>query len=244
MEAQYDQIGASYETVRLIPIVRYCERPSFSHLLADVRGCTVLDVACGTGFYARESVRLGARRVVGVDISSEMIAVARRAEEQDKLGIEYHVYDARAMPRLGSFDLALAAHLFSYAQTQDDLRVMFEHVALNLSPHGYILGITSDSACETLDSDWRKYGFTLNILGEIDGGSHRQFICHLPDADVEIETFALSRACHERAARQAGLVLEWIPLEIGQDGIEAFEPGFWDDLLRHPVGVAFRAAPE
>lgn len=102
MEAQYDHIGASCETAKLLPIVRYCERPSFSHLLADVRGRAVLDVACGTGFYARECVRLGAQRVVGVDVSSEMIAVARRAEEQDKLGIKYHVYDARAMPRLSA----------------------------------------------------------------------------------------------------------------------------------------------
>jgi SAM-dependent methyltransferase len=241
MGAQYDEIGALFEAVKPLPVVRYGERPMLGHLLADVRGRTVLDVACGTGFYARECARLGARRVVGVDISSEMIAAARRAEEQDSLGIEYHVYDAGAMPRLGSFDLALAAWLFNYAETENELGSMLERIALNLAPHGYIVGFTSRASFEADGTDLGRYGYRLSRLGEIDGGSRWQIIVPLPDGDIAIETFMLSRACYDRAARRAGLSFEWIPLEVSQEGLQAFEPGFWDDLLRNPPMVAFRA---
>ena len=240
MEPQYDQIGASYDPVKLIPIVRYGERPTLGRLLPDVRGRTVLDVACGTGFYARECVRLGAQRVVGVDISSEMISVARKADERDQFGIEYHVHDARTMPSLGTFDVALAVYLFNNAATANDLDMMFKQVALNLAPHGYVIGFAADGS-HVVDTDSRKYGASVNFLGEVDDGYRAQIVAHLPDGDIDFETFFLSKACYERAARRAGFVVEWIPLEIDGDGVEAFEPGFWDDYLRNPSVVAFRA---
>ncbi|PRY38961.1 hypothetical protein CLV43_108361 [Umezawaea tangerina] len=46
------RIGAAYDPVKLIPIVRYGEQPTLGRPLTDVRGRAVLDVAGGTGFYA------------------------------------------------------------------------------------------------------------------------------------------------------------------------------------------------
>ena len=44
----------------------------------DVAGKAVLDVGCGSGVYAADFARRGARRVVGVDLSAGMLALAER----------------------------------------------------------------------------------------------------------------------------------------------------------------------
>lgn len=240
MSAVYDQIGASYEPVKLIPIVRYGERHTVGRLLAEVRGRSVLDVACGTGFYARECVRLGAGRVVGVDVSTEMISVARELAERDRHGIEYQVHDALRLPSLGKFDVSLAIWLFNYASNEHDVRTMFERVTENLTDDGLIIGITMDSSYRD-GPDMRKYGFSLKFLDTIEGGRKWSCTLHPSGGDITFESFMLDKECYERAAAAAGLSIEWIPLEISQDGIDAFEPGFWQDAIDNPSMTAFRA---
>jgi SAM-dependent methyltransferase len=240
MSALYDQIGASYEPVKLIPIVRYGERHTLDRLLADVRGRNVLDVACGTGFYARECMRLGARQVVGVDVSTEMISVARGMAERDQYGIEYQVHDARRLPSLGKFDMSLASWLFNYASNEHDVRTMFERITENLTEDGFIIGVTMDSSYrDGLDS--RKYGFSLKFLDTVEGGRKWSCTLHPSGGDITFETFMLDKKCYERAAAAAGLSIEWIPLEISQEGIDAFAPGFWRDAIDNPAMIAFRA---
>jgi 2-polyprenyl-3-methyl-5-hydroxy-6-metoxy-1,4-benzoquinol methylase len=61
-------------------------------LPSTLLGTTVLDVACGHGRAARALARLGAT-VVGVDLSTELITVARARDDMDQLGIVYHAAD-------------------------------------------------------------------------------------------------------------------------------------------------------
>src|SRR5688572_5521057 len=68
----------------------------------------VLDVACGTGIVARLiAQRIGAQgRVVGLDLSPAMLAVARRAAASAGLSVEWHEGSAEALPFADStFDL-------------------------------------------------------------------------------------------------------------------------------------------
>ena len=72
----------------------------------------ILDVATGTGDLALEILRMNPRRVVGVDISEEMLSVARskaRRKGADKRVVFQHG-DAEALPfEDGAFDAALVA---------------------------------------------------------------------------------------------------------------------------------------
>jgi len=79
----------------------------FARSLADAAKVTtgdrILDVGCGTGIVARECARrVGeAGSVSGIDISEEMLAVARRVAP----GLDWHLGDARELPfGDGSFD--------------------------------------------------------------------------------------------------------------------------------------------
>jgi ubiquinone/menaquinone biosynthesis C-methylase UbiE len=73
-------------------------------------GERVLDVGCGTGIVAREvASRLGApAAVTAVDLSANMLAVARAAAAQDSLTIEWLEGNAEQLPfHDGAFDLVL-----------------------------------------------------------------------------------------------------------------------------------------
>jgi SAM-dependent methyltransferase len=61
-------------------------------LPTTLRGSLVLDVACGHGRASRGLARLGAR-VVGVDLSANLLAIARARDVEDRLGIVYHAAD-------------------------------------------------------------------------------------------------------------------------------------------------------
>lgn len=59
------------------------EKPALFSLIPDLRGKSVLDLGCGYGENLAEFKRLGASRVLGVDISERMLAVAK--EEHPEL---------------------------------------------------------------------------------------------------------------------------------------------------------------
>lgn len=64
--------------------------PNLLRLLEIKKGETILDLACGQGFFAREFAKAGAK-LIGVDISNELITIAKKYSGQS---IEYHVDSA------------------------------------------------------------------------------------------------------------------------------------------------------
>lgn len=87
------------------------------------RGTTVLDVGCGTGFYAEQMAAAGAR-VIGVDPNADHIAAAKARSS----GVEYHVArlgDPDGLDDIapGSIDLAFMCDaLLLYFVPPDDTR--------------------------------------------------------------------------------------------------------------------------
>ncbi len=57
-------------------------------MLEDLTGKAVVDLACGEGHYTRMLPSLGAAKVVGVDRSKGMIALARAQESEHPVGLE------------------------------------------------------------------------------------------------------------------------------------------------------------
>lgn len=85
-------------------------KPLALERMGDVRGARILDLGCGEGGYSRSLAAQGAR-VVGVDGSSTLIAVARRRATEAGLEIEYVCANATSLDSLAqqSFDSVLAA---------------------------------------------------------------------------------------------------------------------------------------
>lgn len=92
----------------LVPGIHARWTPVFLDHAQPQTGEHVLDVACGTGIVARHvAPRVGpAGRVVGIDISPDMLAVARERSPPTGAGIEWREADAASLPD-GPFDLVL-----------------------------------------------------------------------------------------------------------------------------------------
>lgn len=239
---QYDRIGESYEGVKGLPMARYPEQFSFLRMLGDrLPGASVLDLACGTGFYTRGLKRLGAARVHGTDISAEMVAAAQAIEDRDPLGISYAVSDAaRLPPPERPFDLATAIYLLNYADDEETMERMCRSVHRCLAPGAgfYILTQAPDFRFDGPPTD--KYGFVYERVAEGTVGP-RVRITALVDPPVTFVTNYARRDVYETALRSAGFDdLEWIALDVPEEGRQRLGDGFWDDFLANPPLVMLR----
>src|SRR5262245_49085220 len=124
MTTDYNAIAAQYRQAKQQPWRTFIERPSLLALVGDVKGKRIVDLACGEGYYTRELARRGAARIVGVDLSSGMVDLARSQEATDQLGVEYLVSDVRALALRETFDVAVAAYLLNYAHDRRELAAM------------------------------------------------------------------------------------------------------------------------
>lgn len=82
-------------------------------LLPDFTGKRVLDIGCGFGWHCEYAARHGAKAVLGIDLSENMLAVAR-----EKTLSPIVTYRRMAMEDMdfppGSFDVALSSLAFHY----------------------------------------------------------------------------------------------------------------------------------
>lgn len=238
MSAQYDAIGETYVGWKETPIPTYTEVPTVKRLLSgQVEGRSVLDLACGTGYYSRLFIQWGAAKVVGVDVSDTMIAAAREAEAKAPLGIEYRVADAAELPRLGAFDLAAATYLLHYVETPEAMRRMCGSIAANLKPGGLLMALLPEPDYVMGLGDTERYGFTYRLVAS--GPDWR-----LVHADVHttppfsIEYRHWARAVFDEAVRFAGFAdLRWHPFDVSPEGLAKFGPGYWCDLLTNPMST-------
>ena len=203
--------------------------------MGDITGKSVLDLACGEGFYSREFVRQGAARVVGVDSSAGMISLARAAERTDPLGIEYVVSDVRDLDLGERFDLVAAAFLLNYACDGSQLLDMCRSVRRHLKPGGRFVTINSNPEIGTERADYKPYGFERLLPGDLRNGCGYTWRNYQNDASFDVEVYYLDVATHEQAFTAAGLTdVCWKPLEVSAQGRAGFGPGYWDAFLRDP----------
>ncbi|WP_306321940.1 MULTISPECIES: bifunctional 2-polyprenyl-6-hydroxyphenol methylase/3-demethylubiquinol 3-O-methyltransferase UbiG [unclassified Streptomyces] len=237
-EQQYDRIGEAFEGFKALPLARYVEVPSFLALVGDVSGRSVLDLACGTGFYSRLFKRRGAVDVFGVDVSGEMVDVARRIESADPLGVRYAVGDVATGGALGEgrYDIATAVNLLNYSETVDAMTAMCRSIHAALAPGGtfYALNQSPDYDCDGPSP--RPYGFHCAWEGSrVEVGPRVRVTAFLEPDPVSFVASLPRREVYAEALTRAGFTdVAWSPLAVSEEGRAAFPEGFWDDYAANP----------
>jgi ubiquinone/menaquinone biosynthesis C-methylase UbiE len=122
-------------------------------MIGPVRGQRVCDLACGQGYVARALAQQGAQ-VTGVDLSSELIAIARRDEASAPLGITYLVDDATTLTTLAaeSFD-GVVCNLA--LMDIPDLEAAFRSVWRFLRPAGWFVFAITHPCFAAPHAEWR-----------------------------------------------------------------------------------------
>jgi len=206
----------------------------------------VLDLACGEGFYTRRICRLGARRVVGVDISTAMIGLARGQQVEGCVQPEYRVHDVQDLPELGRFHVATAAYLLHYARDAEELGRMCRSIARQLSPGGRLVAINENPAQpESAYAGYLRYGFSKSVAAPRGEGSPITYAMISGRELFRFVVYHYERATYEAALAAAGFTdVRWHPLQLDPAGLAAMGADYWREYLANPpvVGLTARRA--
>jgi len=147
---EYNQQAEDYAQLSLeIPLVlqEAEEKPLLLGLIGKLENKVVLDLACGDGRYTRLLKKYGAQTVVGVDISDALVAMGKKREETEQLGITYYAQDVATLNSvpLGPFDLCVAVYLLHYAENHIALSSMIKRIFDNLKSGGRFVGIVCNT---------------------------------------------------------------------------------------------------
>ncbi len=146
MATNYDPIAEQYRRAKQQPWHAHVEAFTLMALIGDPVGKTVIDIACGGGFYSRLIRRRGAAKVTEGDLSEKMIELARNTDAEERLGIDYIVGDGRNLGLDPEYDLAIAAYFLNYARNRAELDAMCIGVAGCLKPGGRFVTVNCNAS--------------------------------------------------------------------------------------------------
>lgn len=202
MAYDFDKIACSYDRLNRIMSLGLDRRWRKS-AVKGLHG-SVLDVACGTGDMASELCSRGCT-VVGVDLSEEMLAIARRKVVNGK----WEIADAENLPfEDGSFDAVTCAFgVRNFVHLKQGLSEMLRV----LKPGGtmVILELATPD-CAVVKPFYRLY--TRHIIPWLGSriAGNRDAYTYLPDSItrfpkgdafldiIQHSTFSIQHSCHRR----------------------------------------------
>ncbi|KAK7704085.1 hypothetical protein SLS64_008643 [Diaporthe eres] len=247
--SQYDSLVAEYETSLNLPS-RRCNVVNLFANLGDIRGLRVLDLSTGTGYFARSMAKLGASKVVGVDINNGMLGKAKELIAADpavpKDVIELELGDVFGPLSLtsadpGSFDIVAGVWSLNYAGNQAMMNQAFENIAKYLKDGGRFVSIIPSKVAHGnngpgFDSKTGWYGVRRRIIGEVENG-FRLRLAFLTDPPLEFDCYDLDHAVYFKAAEGAGL--KDVKTDVKEKVAPPFEEGedqpYWDRYLQWPL---------
>jgi ubiquinone/menaquinone biosynthesis C-methylase UbiE len=143
--------AASYATLEFSGTYHLAFRDLPALIEKYTTGKKALDFGCGTGRSTRFLQRLGLQ-VTGIDISNEMIKLARRSDSQ---GTYLHIADGDFHQlTTGSFDFILSAFTFDNILMEQKPR-LFEGLTALLAPQGILVNLVSSPAIYT--HEWTSF---------------------------------------------------------------------------------------
>ncbi len=239
--AQYDAIADAYRDSKQLPFRKYIERYTLFEALGEVHGQTVLDLACGEGFYTRLLKRRGAAEVAGVDISEAMIRLAERQENENPLGCRYVCSDAADYRPAGPVDLVVAMYLLHYAGSAEKLGRFLGVCHGALRPGGRLVGFNDNVLKPPRGTvSLQKYGIEKTgppVLRE--GAPIRYRFTNNDGRQFGFENYFLRPETYAEAFAEAGFHdFRWLGVSLHP--AERGNP-FWDDFLNNPPVIAYTA---
>lgn len=129
------------------------ETPILMRMMPDLTGKRVLDVGCGMGQHAKQYSDMGAKYVLGTDISEKMLAFAM--ENNSAQNIEYRRLPFEDLEKIdGQFDVVTSSLAFDYAE---DFCGVLKKIFNLLVPGGKLVFSTSHPISTAYDGVYDRY---------------------------------------------------------------------------------------
>lgn len=111
------------------------EQPNFFSLIPTLKKKVVLDIGCGVGDFSAYCISQGAKHVTGVDISSNMIANAKRRHNHECITFELTAIEEMTVPN-GTIDFVSSSLAFHYIA---DFQLLIKKISMALCEGGILL---------------------------------------------------------------------------------------------------------
>lgn len=230
----------SFRTSRSSPVnFNDCvETPILLAMLPDLRDKAILDIGCGMGQHARQYADMGAKSVLGIDISEKMLAYA-----QAHNGGENITYRRMAMEDLdaidGRFDLVTSSLAFDYVE---DFEGMMAKIHRRLETGGELVFSMSHPLVTAWDGVYDRY--TRTETGERMYANLRNYCVEGPrKVDWVVEGYE----CYHRtvstlinAIIRAGFTLEECREARVSDEMRQQHPDLFGGTAHRPEFIFFR----
>lgn len=219
------------------------EKPAIRAELPNLEGLDVLSIGCGSGVDARWLADNGAKKVIGVDISTGLLDIAKR-ENPDISFLEMDMEKLDFPDE--SFDLAYSSLAIHYV---DDWTPALKEARRVLRPHGtyvFSCGHPIDTAVEYRKDDQAKYAY-LGRKIELETGKRTIFGDYLVVkdggikpiegtlGDMEVVVYHRTFGKMIEQIRSAGFIIEKVVEPQPTPDMQQANPDMFEQLSRIPV---------
>jgi toxoflavin synthase len=247
---KYDDVQSDgrYEEgmARMALYHRHCQDPVIFRALGDVRGKSLLDLACGDGFYTRRfRAECGAAPVMGVDLSPKQIEQAEAIEQQEPLGIDYKVGDVMELRLDRRFDVVTAIHLLHYLENEAEIASTLSRIYDLLCDDGYFVTMIANPEFDLKRHDASdskaKFGYYFSLAEPGNGGLMRFHPGGFEkERELTVEFRRWERGFINRIAFDTGFTPAWHDPFISAEGLEKYGAGFFTNYLANPQSKLVR----
>lgn len=256
-EEQHDTVKQKYDEVqsdgryeegmaRMALYHRHCQDPVIFQTLGDIRGKSLLDLACGDGFYTRRfRTQCAANPVMGIDLSPKQIERAQTIEQSEQLGIEYRVGDVISLNLERRFDLVTAIHLLHYLENAAEIESVLRGIHETLSDGGHFVTMIANPEFDLEKHDpsdsKTKFGYYFSLAERGNGGLMRFHPGGFEkERELTIEFRRWKRDFLNDIAGGVGFTSEWHDPFISSEGLKEYGASFFQNYLANPQSKLLR----
>jgi len=235
----YNKISKPYEAASGRDLRKFACEAMFIQNLGSLEGKMALDLACGEGCSSRVLKKLGAKKVIGIDVSEEMLKLA---EEKDKGGITYfreNIFECK-FSKYGKFDVITSVLFFDYIPKKELYLAVLKEINLSLKEKGVFYMITPNPEAQI---NYSAYGINNTADSNKDGA---KVIAEITDFSgkklCSLNNFYWKKETIEEFLKNAGFRVEWLPAFISKEGLKKYGKAFWAKYEEKPMYVMLKAA--
>ncbi len=234
---QYDLIAEEYAKSLTIT-KKYIILPTFEKIIGKVKDKKVLDLACGSGFFTREIAKRNPSKIIGVDLSSKEIIIAKEQEKKESLGIEYICDNVLDLKLKDKFNTISAVYLLNYAKSEKELKKMCKIIFDLLEIGGKFVAITTHpNQKPNKEFKYDKKIYSKNQKDKFKNGD--EIIVQLDkEGRIKFTCYFWTRDQYEKSLKEAGFKnIKWVQPIISTEGYNKFGMDYWKDYKLNPSTI-------